>query len=221
MRVPRASLKQCAAHNEGHPTCKNVCGRTTARATHLIISHLTSHLSSHSHPVPLCVADNGQRLEIFSKARSAASQIAPSKPVVLGGATKPTETVAGVATRVEVAAAANSLFNHNKKMLEANGFASVVNIPHEQPLTITHHDVQNVIDSIKEALAGATAEARAAFSSNFTLLSDNGYSSVEDVPVGVGRDNVSKKDVLDLVRSIRSEDADGANALMSTQEVVA
>ena len=171
--------------------------------------------------MPLCVADNGQRLEIFSKARSAASQIAPSKPVVLGGATKPTETVAGVATRVEVAAAAQSKYNNNKKLLEENGFASVVNIPHDQPMSITHHDVQKVIDSIKEEFAGATAEARTAFESNFTLLNDNGYATVEDVPVGAGRDNVNKKDVLDLVRSIWSEDADGANALMSTQEVVA
>ena len=76
---------------------------------------------------------------------------------------------------MQVAAAANTVFNLYQKLLKTNGFASVVNIPHEQPLTITHHDVQKVIDSIKEALAGATVEARAAVSSNFTLLNDNGY----------------------------------------------
>ena len=169
----------------------------------------------------LWVADQGQGGDVFRAARTAASVIAPAAQVLSGGATEPAEIVAGVATRVQVAAAANSRFNLYKKLLEENGFDSVDKIPHEQPMSITHHDVEKVVGSIQEALAGATAEARASFLSNFTLLSDNGYSSVEDVPVGVGRDNVNKKDVLDLVRIIRSEHADGANALMSTQEVVA
>ena len=171
--------------------------------------------------MPLWVADQGQGGDVFRAARTAASVIAPAKQVLSGGATDPAEIVAGLTTRVQVAAEANSRFNLYKKLLEENGFDSVDKIPHEQPLTITHHDVQKVIDSIQDALAGATAAARAAFVSNFTLLNNNGYSSVEDVPVGAGREKVSTKDILDLVRSIQSEEADGANALMSTQEVVA
>ena len=100
------------------------------------------------------MADQGQGGDVFRDARSAASVISPAKSVLPGGATEPADIVAGVATRVQVAAAANTVFNLYQKLLKTNGFASVVNIPHEQPLTITHHDVQKVIDSIKEALAG-------------------------------------------------------------------
>lgn len=169
----------------------------------------------------MCVADAVQ--DVFGPARTAASQIAPSQPVIAGGATDPEEiaagAAAGVAARVEVAAAANAMYKQNKKLLEENGFDSVAKIPHEQPLTITHHDVRKVVDEIKASLAGATKEARETFDSNFTLLTDAGFATVEDVPVGAGRERVRKDDVLDLLRSIRSEAADGG--LMSSQQVMA
>ena len=115
--------------------------------------------------MPLWVADQGQGGDVFRDARSAASVIAPATQVLPGGATDPAEIVAGLTTRVQVAAAANSRFNLYKNLLVANGFDSVDKIPHEQPMTIsiTHHDVEKVVGSIQEALAGATAEARAAF----------------------------------------------------------